>query len=183
MKTMNIKYQKLVSAAISITKDIKNSKIAIADLAIKACKIKLGGQLVGFYSLTNFADDIGVNRKTLSTWVHARKIQKTLKKQNINVETENQLNKIAVVMKSKGNGTHNRVEKYSDTKLVLEAHAESNSLSVEDVNIKTMLTTAKLTHFRIDSYVLSELNQDELKSIMLLLTKTVTKLRKHFGNK
>lgn len=39
-------------------------------MALKVCEIRHGGRSDKYYTMSDFADDIGVNRKTLQQWVH-----------------------------------------------------------------------------------------------------------------
>jgi len=170
MQVINQEYQRLVSAAIRTLKEVESSKMHVADLAIKACTIKLGGHLTGFYSITNFADDIELNRKTLSCWIHNRKIQIELEKKKVKVDVESDLNKIRIILRGEQQGQQGNINKYSDPSAVIRAYEKSNKISPEDQKIKNMIVNLGTIKFRIGSYVLPKLEQDSLKEVYSLVT-------------
>lgn len=80
-------YDVLVSAAKKELEIVKASKTKICELALEACTIQIGGHRgKGFYTLTMFANDIGLAPKVLNDWVHA--YEKVLKPLNIDTPTE-----------------------------------------------------------------------------------------------
>ena len=181
MPTINKEYQALVYEAKETLKDIENSKMHIADLAIKACTIKLGGHLTGFYSITNFADDIGVNRKTLSCWIHNRKIQKELEKKKIVVKDETELNRIRIALREDSQGQQGNINKYSNNTFVLQAYEQNKKISIEDQHVRNMINSLGTIKFRLGSYILSKLDQENLKSVHTLIQEIDEKLKKHFN--
>lgn len=61
---------RLVSHARELVKLHLEAKWEVCKIALKVCVIKQGGQVHSKeYTLTKFADDIGMNRKTLSCWI------------------------------------------------------------------------------------------------------------------
>lgn len=68
------KKSKLIEKAKGLLKDREQAKWEICRIAIELCEIKTGGHKVRKgdkkpYTMCNFADDIGLHRKTLSNWV------------------------------------------------------------------------------------------------------------------
>lgn len=183
MKIINVEYERLVIEAKENLQEIENFKMKIADLAIKACTIKLGGHVRGFYSITNFGDDIGVNRKTLSCWIHNRKIQVELQKKKITVEDETELNKIRLTLREQDQGGKWNMGKYSEPVKVLGAYEKSNKKTQEDRMVENMLTSLGTINFRLDSYVLPKLNQENLENVKTLATQTLRILDTHFNRK
>lgn len=72
-ETKNEKYLKLVDEAKELYKEHELIPLKIAKIAIEVCTIRHGGRAT-FYTLTDFANDTGINRKTLSAWVLTYKI-------------------------------------------------------------------------------------------------------------
>jgi hypothetical protein len=73
VRSLNIpkkEHDQLVLQAISLVKIREESKWEICKIALRVCYIndKKGGCYKNKYSITDFAKDIGVNRKTLSCW-------------------------------------------------------------------------------------------------------------------
>jgi len=67
-------YQKLVVSARYLVEKMEDQKVKIARLCVRACYIQIGGHRAKgggakFYTLSQFAVDVGLNRKTLSDWV------------------------------------------------------------------------------------------------------------------
>ena len=61
------RYKQAVVEAKRIYAQIKKDQMAIAKLAYENCDIITGGHISGtMYSLTMFAQDVGINRKTNS---------------------------------------------------------------------------------------------------------------------
>jgi hypothetical protein len=59
----------LVNRAKKLLREIETHQAEIAKLALQVCTIRHGGRSNGFYTITDFARDIGIERKTLSHWV------------------------------------------------------------------------------------------------------------------
>lgn len=173
MKVINREYLKLITQAKTILKDIDNYKMDIANMAIKACTIKLGGHIRGFYSVANFADDIGLNRKTLSCWIHSRKIQKELAKKRIIINDETQLNNIRKILRGDHTRGVSRVDKYSDTMGVIDAYRKSKSVTKEDREICWQIDRVKILRFKLSSLVLSTMSKENLMSLRNVLNECV----------
>lgn len=62
----------------SLENSVHACQVEIARLALKVCEIRHGGISNDLYTITRFADDIGINRKTVSNWtlVHRGVIEK-----------------------------------------------------------------------------------------------------------
>jgi len=72
LKVGKSEHERMVKHAIDLVKKRQDAKWEICKIAIKICYIqdKKGGRLPeNAYSITNFAEDIGINRKTLSCWI------------------------------------------------------------------------------------------------------------------
>jgi hypothetical protein len=67
-KKASEEYCFLVNEARKLLEAIDCYQIKIAAMAVKACQIKHGGKSANLYTLTDFANDIGMSRKTLSEW-------------------------------------------------------------------------------------------------------------------
>lgn len=62
-------YTDLVEEAKHLLRATDLFKLKIAKMAIKACTIRHGGRSSGYYTLVDFARDVGCDRKGLSEWV------------------------------------------------------------------------------------------------------------------
>jgi hypothetical protein len=62
-------YFDLVEEGRRLLRTTQLFRLKIAKMAIKACTIRHGGKSSGYYTLTEFAKDIGANRKDVSEWV------------------------------------------------------------------------------------------------------------------
>jgi len=65
---MSAQYLKLVDKAKFLLTKKEMIKMEIAQMALEVCTIKHGGISKGFYTLQDFAKDIGIDRKKLSDW-------------------------------------------------------------------------------------------------------------------
>jgi hypothetical protein len=181
VKRDNKQYRDLVNKAKLILSGMEDSKMKIADLAIQACTIKVGGPTSGRYTVVDFATDIDIKRRTLLGWVHARKVQKTLASKGITVTDETQLNKIRTTLRE-GTGRGN-LGKYENAELVVKASKAVAKRSSEDDYL--VLAVKKLQHvdFQISTYVLPKVDQASLADIHIMAKKIVTRLNKHFKEK
>lgn len=66
-------YQNYVVLGKAELKQIQGHQRKIAEYALKVCTIRHGGKSGDLYTLTRYADDLGVNRKTLQNWVQIYK--------------------------------------------------------------------------------------------------------------
>jgi len=59
-----------INEARIIFKSMKNSQLDVAKLAYEACEVRQGGNSKdSLFTIVNFANEIGVNSKTLNNWV------------------------------------------------------------------------------------------------------------------
>lgn len=74
---VNAGYDWYVEASKKIIKSLICQQAVIGFYATKICTIRHGGRSDGFYTLSDFARDIGVHRKTLNEWtaIYRRVIQ------------------------------------------------------------------------------------------------------------
>lgn len=78
------KWQSYVSRAQGLISKMANHRIEIAQIAQDACNVKHGGGShwsghEGVYTLKKFAQDVGINAKTLSNWVRVKRLSEKLK--------------------------------------------------------------------------------------------------------
>lgn len=69
METTKKTYSECVIAAKDMLKRIEAYQVKIAECAISACDIRHGGISGGYYTIKDFAQDIGMAYKTLQSWV------------------------------------------------------------------------------------------------------------------
>lgn len=74
MQDIEMLWEKNISEARSIIATTKNQQIKVATLALEVCEISRGGGRRDLYTITRFAKEIGVNKKTLSTWMSVKKL-------------------------------------------------------------------------------------------------------------
>ena len=85
--TDNLKYEDYVKLGKHIAKTVEVYQARLAYYACKVCQIRHGGKSNGFYTLTDYANDIGINRKTLQQWTLA--YRNVLEKLDIPLEEVN----------------------------------------------------------------------------------------------
>lgn len=104
-------YQDYVNAAKELIKRIDSYQAKIAEYAIKVCEIRHGGRSDGYYTLTDFAQDVGISNKRLSEWVDIYKvslkvgIQNPTKQQWTNISKLRDLERMGINSSNKKNGT------------------------------------------------------------------------------
>jgi len=64
-------YNYYVDLGKGLINKIEGHQVLIAGYAVAVCDIRHGGKSSGYYTLTNYAKDIGMNKKTLQNWVQA----------------------------------------------------------------------------------------------------------------
>lgn len=75
MSDLEIQYSDNVIEARSLIKNKNNYQMRVARLCLDVCEIKKGGNHEGFFTVQDFAKDIGVKVKTLYNWIeHHRRI-------------------------------------------------------------------------------------------------------------
>jgi len=187
------KYRSAVAEAKNLLATLEKAKMRIAQLAYENCEVILGGHAVGDrYSLSMFASDIGVNRKTLSDWVHNYEIKLRIEeesKKNKNLKkvladgsdspkTQKQLNEIRKILRSKKGG----LKKNITPAKVAEAAQQLINFTEEDRNIafyKKQIMTLEyaLCHEGLD---LTQIDQDDLAYIEGFAKNIIKKLGNHF---
>lgn len=76
------RWKSYVERAKKIHKRMMKDRLEIAKLAVEACDIKHGGgahwkNFQGIYTLNKFAHEVGINYKTLHTWVKVYRLVKS----------------------------------------------------------------------------------------------------------
>jgi hypothetical protein len=75
MENQNKEYLSLVAKGKSLLKTVVCYQATLAAYTLKVCTISHGGRAGSkFYTLTDYAKDLGMNKKTLSEWVSTYKI-------------------------------------------------------------------------------------------------------------
>lgn len=67
-------YQEYVEAAKKLVNRVDCFQAKIAEYAVAVCQIRHGGRSSEFYTLTNFAEDVGLPMRRLSRWVAIYKV-------------------------------------------------------------------------------------------------------------
>lgn len=176
MRVMNIQYEKLASQARGILKDIKEQRLIVADLALKACTIKASGVDSGHYTVKQFADDIGLNERTLSGWIQERKVQITLQKKNIKVSNRKEIRAITKIIQNKVVPHKERPEKFNRSEIVMKAYKQVQKKSNEDSEIERMIQDVKRMKFKLSTYKISLLKKKQVNILKTLLMETLTHL-------
>lgn len=184
MSLKNKKYTSAVKEARQLLLVREKAKLKIAKLAYESCDIIVGGHITGeVFSLTMFAKDIGMSKKTLSDWVHNYEIQlvaKGLKKKNKNLEVptkQNDLNKIRKVLRSKEGGLRKNITE----KEVHKAIKEVASTGEDDEEIAKLARYIRQTEYKIcHDLELETIDQEKLSLILECATRINSKLKKYF---
>jgi len=66
---MEIPYTTYVDMGKKLVEKISAHKVQVCKYALAVCEIRNGGPSDDYYTLGNYADDIGIKRKTLTNWV------------------------------------------------------------------------------------------------------------------
>lgn len=61
-------YSEFVEAGRNILTSMRLHQLYVAHYTVQVCDIRHGGRSKGFYTIKDYAEDIGINRKTLSGW-------------------------------------------------------------------------------------------------------------------
>lgn len=69
MKEKELSYQDYVSLGKKLVEEVEDKQIKICMYAMKVCTIRHGGISKGFYTITDYAKDIGIKPKTLQNWL------------------------------------------------------------------------------------------------------------------
>jgi len=127
---MNSKdYNNYVSLAKRELKNIEGHQIKICEYAMQICTIRHGGHSKGYYTITDFANDIGMPSKTLSNWLLTyRNVIKKLEKPITTSREFNNAKKVEYYLKEE-RAVLNRIE----GKVVGSKHAYNNYSSDEKV--------------------------------------------------
>lgn len=62
-------YEHYVSLGKELVQNVEDRQMKICGYAIKVCTIRNGGYSAGYYTLKDYANDIGLNNKTLNQWM------------------------------------------------------------------------------------------------------------------
>ncbi len=172
---MNCNYNKLVKQAKTMLKKREEIRMKVADLALEACTIKLGGQRKGFYTAKQFADDIGMSRNTLSSWIQARRIQLELEKHNIktNIKDVNKIRKVMERTPAKGD---ERITRYSDIDAINTARKVAES--PDNGELQYMYEKADAVRFFLRTHQLSSLDAEKLRRMQTILIDSLNLISK-----
>jgi hypothetical protein len=161
----------------------------IAEMALEVCQIKHGGNSTGFYTLTNFADDIGINRKTLSGWVAI--YRDILLKCRINTPTQkdwSDASKVERVLKSEGRienkkkgapRAKNAYVKNMDEKVVLELFEKFQKEDEdEEYELGKILSSSRHNNFKLKELDLYACDQAKISELLEILNESISLLGK-----
>lgn len=165
------KYKKSVKKAKALYKEIQKNQMAIAKLAYDTCEIIVGGHLIGTrYSLTMFAEDAGINRKTLSDWVHNYEIQliasNKLKSKKLNpqrLNNQKDLNAIRLILRKQEGG----LAKNKTPAKILDAYEKMCERSDDARRISALARSIKNLEYNI-CYNGAELEVVEQEDLALI---------------
>lgn len=164
---MNCEYNALVKKAKTMLKRREEIRMQVADLALEACTIKLGGQMQGFYTAKQFADDVGMSRNTLCTWIQSRRIQLELEKNNIKT-TIKDVNKIRGVMERTPARGSERITRYSDIDKINAARKVTDNPN--DGELQYMYKKVDAVRFFLRTHQLNEMDTEKIARIRVMLS-------------
>ena len=175
MQRHNIKYLKLVTQARELSLQRKNVQFQIADLALKACTIKHGGRSGHLYTMSNFCDDAGLSRKSVSRWIQERKIFNTLQKEKNKTLLMPEIRKIRdILQRDKKQGTDGQ-SKYEDIERIEKASATVDDgvyrILLEQIN-RSNRVLGELYKYKFINYF-----PEDTGKLELILAKCVKELR------
>jgi hypothetical protein len=73
-KTKDELWEEAVREARTYVANYDKARWIIADIALRVCDMSHGGRKAALYSVTNFATDIELNRKTLYEWLRVKRL-------------------------------------------------------------------------------------------------------------
>lgn len=184
-------YEGYVTAAKLKLKSIESIQHEIASMAIKVCEIRHGGASGEYYTLSQFADDIGVNRKTLSNWVHVYrdillrldKPNPTKKEWDAARQTERTL-KFENTAKQAAEGTTQKKLNYRKHLPVEKIEKIFNDFVVGKTDIRdlnNLQRQSKHLKFLANKIQLSDVDDDILKEIVHNLDCASQMIHKHLN--
>lgn len=172
-------YDKQVLRAKRLVQKRNVLKWEIAKIAYETCEIVVGGKRKeDTYSLTKFANDIGMNRKTLSDWVHNYKIKLVLEEtKEVETVTETICNELRKKLRASEGGLRESISKERVAKTLQEIRSENHEL------VKLQLLKKQLINLEFaicHSYKLDEIEPTILAEIEVHIEKIRHSLIAHF---
>jgi hypothetical protein len=172
------KYDKLVIQAKALVKEINDNKWKVAKLALEAVDIKTGGHLKEVYSISKFADDIGLHRKTLSNWI-------TEYKTVVVHLPEESLSLLPLKGTLRGAITRTYQEasrtNQKDPEVIRDLFNKQFYRNQEDRELETFLRQMRNLEFFINKkIVLKKMDQQHLSELLFNCNKITNGLNKHF---
>jgi hypothetical protein len=117
---------KLYKQVLANDGELFRIKKQIAKLALEVCDIRHGGMSGNKYTLTRFADDTGISRKTISDWVRVFRLSKVL---GVDIKSDESWRKVDYVDRKRALMITSKNHQ-NDT---IKAKARIDNLQVEEV--------------------------------------------------
>lgn len=179
-------YEKAVKKARGLVREREKMKWKIAKLAYDTCEVVIGGhhnKTKEIYSLTKFADDIGVNRKTLSDWVHNYEIRLHLHDLGKISGTTTHLSDETVIneTRKKLRAMDGGLIKNKTPKTIAKTFELVMEESHEERQLKSLIKQATTLEFKIVHELdLTQIDQTKLARTLKLCESIKSKLDLHF---
>lgn len=188
-------YKNYVNLAKKELKAIEGHEIRICEYAMQVCTIRHGGQSAGYYTITDFARDIGMPHKTLSNWLLTyRNVVKKLEKPITTSKEFANARKVESYLREE-RIIKNRINekpvgsRYAQSQPVSEEKVRSIYSQVEhsdrpfEGEFAVMLRGAKHTLNLLQKRELNIIDDDQLEYLMSVLDNASDLLNNHLTRK
>lgn len=168
-KYKKLSYNQCVERAKDLIKDRNSLKYEICELTLRVCDIKRGGHAgkVKYYTIKDFAKDIGIVYGTLEKWLlEHRRVVKKIGIKNPNKEDYKIIKEVV-----------KRVKQNTPTKEVKKVYSKVSKFTKEDYSLLDAIKRSKVIRNFCQDTKLSELNQDDLDLLLILLEQSVDAIK------
>lgn len=196
-------YNNYVNLAKKELKAVEGHQIRICEYAMKVCQIRHGGRSNGYYTITDFASDIGMESKTLSNWLLTyrnvvQKLDKPISTQKEwvaakrveNVLREERIVKNRIADKPVGSSYASKIPVSKERIQNIYSRIESGEERPFEAEFAQMLRSAKHALSLLQKRELGIIDDDQLEYLMTVIDESseilnnyVTKKRRSSGRK
>jgi len=180
MQALNRKdatWEDCVSAAKVCVVRLTQYRMLIASLALKACEVRHGGGghwngFADYKTITAFAKEIGIHRKTLSEWIsHKRNVVDKLQPGEVDPTNWKLLRRVNTELRRSAGTTMLQTTKDLDAAFVRKIYDREKNRCQEGEEITTFLKYIKTYHHKINNqWKLKKTYHEELAMIHSRLT-------------
>ncbi len=173
---MKKSYNQYVEEAKGFLKNIEETKFKISKLALEVCQIRHGGISTQYYTLKDFAGDIGMKPKTLQNWVRIyRDILLVCEKPNPSPTDWKNAGKVENILKNKRTvsnkeegtqGTLSQWNKKVPKSTINDIFSSIESGEEQDLNLNRLYRQSKHCKFLLSKIDMGASDRSTLIEIM-----------------